>query len=440
VEGIVTERRKIRVAVVFGGRGPEHAVSCMGGGNMLGAIDRAVYEVIPIGITRDGNWVQVADEPSRLAISGGQLPSVESVAESGSAVVPWAYQGQAAVVASAPGQIPHLLGEVDVVLPVLHGPFGEDGTIQGLLEMAGVPYVGAGVLASAVSMDKEYMKIIFAARGLPVGPHVVVREQDWEPYIPQDPAPASAPSASRAPASRAPAPAPPASAPPAPRAPASAPPASPMATPPSPPLSDPAFPSPERKRVLDEIAELGWPVFVKPARGGSSLGTSKASDMAQLEAAIQLARQYDPKVIVEAAIEGREIEVSVLQGLHGRPPDTSVPGQLLIDGGEEFWDFEAKYLDQASGMAIPAPIPAEHREEIRQLAALAFDAVSCEGLARVDFFYTPNGQILINEINTIPGLSPASYFQKMWEASGLPFPQLIDRLLQTALRKPRGLR
>ena len=172
-------RRRIRVAVVFGGRGPEHAISCLGGGNVLRVIDRDRYEVIPIGITTEGTWLQVADEPEKLAIAGGELPSVDSVAKPDAHVVPWAYQGDSAVVASAPGHIPHVLGDVDVVLPVLHGPFGEDGTIQGLLEMAGVPYVGAGVLASAVSMDKEYMKLIFAARGLPVGPHVVVRERDW---------------------------------------------------------------------------------------------------------------------------------------------------------------------------------------------------------------------------------------------------------------------
>jgi D-alanine-D-alanine ligase len=389
----VSEQRKIRVAVVFGGRGPEHAVSCMGGGNMLGSIDRAKYDVVPIGITRDGGWVQVADDPARLTVSGGELPSVEAVAEPDSAVVPWAGGG---VIASAPGKIPHLLGEVDVVLPVLHGPFGEDGTIQGLLEMAGVPYVGAGVLASAISMDKEYMKLIFRAKGLPVGPYVVLRERDWL---------ADGQTAE-------------------------------VANERAGDTSDQL----ERKRVLDEIAELGWPLFVKPARGGSSIGTSKAHDLAQLRESIALARQYDPKVLVEAAIDGHEIEVSVLEGINGAPPDTSVPGQLMIDGGEEFWDFEAKYLDTASGMAIPAPIPSGDADEIRRLAAAAFDAVSCEGLARVDFFYTADGEILINEINTIPGLSPASYFQKMWEASGLPFPQLIDRLLQTALRKRRGLR
>jgi D-alanine-D-alanine ligase len=309
------------------------------------------------------------------------------VAEPGTQVVPWA--DRRPVTASAPGQIPHLLGEADVVLPVLHGPYGEDGTIQGLLEMAGVPYVGSGVLASAVSMDKEYMKIIFRARGLPVGPHVVVRERDWPPDAVDS-------------------------------------------------VSGTA--DPERKRVLDAVTELGWPLFVKPARGGSSIGTSKACDMRQLEAAIENARQYDPKVIVEAAIEGREIECSVLEGLDGAPPDTSLPGELMIDEGAEFFDFETKYLDAASGMAIPAPIPPEHQEEIRRMAALAFDAVSCEGLARVDFFYTDDGQILINEINTIPGLAPTSYFQRMWTASGLALPQLIDRLLQTALNKRPGLR
>ncbi len=400
-------QRKIRVAVVFGGKGPEHAVSCMGGGNMLGAIDRDRYEVIPVGITREGNWVLAADEPGRLAISGSELPSVEAFAGPGGQIVPWADQSVGALAASAPGQIPHLLGEVDVVLPILHGPFGEDGTIQGLLEMAGIRYVGAGVLASAVSMDQEYMKMIFAARGLPVGPHVVVRERDWpggsgSRALRADGETLRADGEALGP--------------------------------------DGESPQPERKRVLDAIAELGWPLFVKPARGGSSIGTSRATDMAGLHAAIETARSYDPMVLVEAAIDGVEIECSVLEGLDGGPPDTSLPGQLLIEGGEEFWDFEAKYLDQASGMAIPAPIPAGAREEIRRLAAEAFDAVSCEGLARVDFFYTRAGQIVINEINTIPGLSPASYFQKMWEASGLPFSQLIDRLLQTALKKRPGLR
>ncbi len=378
----MTEQRKIKVAVVFGGRGPEHQVSCMGGGNMLAAIDRSRYEVIPVGITTEGSWVLVADDPDRLAVTDGKLPTVAAVAEPGSAVVPWSGTG---VIATAPAQIPPLFGDVDVVLPVLHGPYGEDGTIQGLLEMAGVRYVGAGVLASAVSMDKEYMNLIFRSKGLPIAPFVVVRERDW-PDVQSETL------------------------------------------------------SVEAKRLLDDIEELGWPLFVKPARGGSSIGTSKAHTMEELRESIAMARQYDPKVLIEQAIDGVEVEVSVLEGVDGAPPDTSLPGQLLIDGGEEFWDFEAKYLDAASGMAIPAPIPDAAITEIRRLAAAAFDAVSCEGLARVDFFYTRDGEILVNEINTMPGLSPASYFQKMWEVSGMPFGQLIDRLLQTALTKRPGLR
>ncbi|HXL20702.1 MAG TPA: D-alanine--D-alanine ligase, partial [Streptosporangiaceae bacterium] len=243
--------RRIRVAVVFGGRGPEHAISCLGGGNVLRVIDRDRYEVIPIGITTEGAWLQVTDDPAKLAIADGELPTVESVAKPDAHVVPWAYQGDSPVVASAPGHIPHVLGDVDLVLPVLHGPYGEDGTIQGLLELAGVPYVGAGVLASAVSMDKEYMKLVFAARGLPICPYVVVRDRDWQG---------------------------------------------------GPGVSATA----ERKRIYDATAELGYPVFVKPARGGSSIGTSKAADQAALIEAIEGARRYDSKVIVERAVDGAE--------------------------------------------------------------------------------------------------------------------------------------
>jgi D-alanine--D-alanine ligase len=389
---------------VFGGQGPEHPVSCMGAGTVLATLDRDHYEVVPIGILPDGRWVLTRDEPERLAISGRTLPSVAAVAGPDSAVPPpgdaaseEATGGQtvagagtsvspAAAAANPVASVPQVLTGVDVVMPVLHGPFGEDGTIQGLLEMAGVPYVGAGVLASAVSLDKEYMKLIFTAHGLPIAPYVVVRDRDWQP----------APGAGSAAAAA------------------------------------------ERKRVFDAIAELGFPVFVKPARGGSSIGTSKAHNQAALIESIEAARRYDPKVIVERAVEGAEIECAVLEGLDGAPPDTSLPGQLVIEGGEEFYDFEAKYLDPSGSMQIPAPVPAAAIDEVRRLAAAAFDAVSCQGFARVDFFYTADGTILVNEINTIPGLTATSYFPKMWEATGLPLPQLLDRMIATALRKRPG--
>jgi D-alanine--D-alanine ligase len=370
-------QRKVRVAVVFGGRSTEHSVSCASAGLILGAIDPERYEVLPIGIARDGRWVLTDGDPARLTLaeSAAALPSVEDVATPGSEVVPCG----GALQISGPGDIPRDLGAVDVVLPLLHGAYGEDGTIQGLLEMAGIRYAGAGVLASAAGMDKEYMKLIFAGRGLPIGPYVVVRDRDWRSPI-------------------------------------------------------------ERKRVLDEIAELGWPVFVKPARGGSSIGTSMAGNAADLEAAIEVARKHDPKVLVEAAIGGMEVECAVLEGIDGGPAEASLPGQVVVDPDYEFYDFEAKYLAPDTGMVIPAPMPEADIARVRQLACDAFDALSCEGLARVDFFYTPDGRILVNEINTMPGMTPASGFPRMWTATGLPIEQLVDRIIQTALAKRSGLR
>ena len=382
------EQRKIRVAVIFGGRSAEHSVSCASAAHVLPAIDPGRYEVVPIGIARDGRWVLVSGEVGRLAIgSDGELPSVEAVATPGTELAARPGPGLG-LTALRPGDVPADLGEVDVVLPLLHGTYGEDGTIQGLLEMTGTRYSGAGVFASAAGMDKEYMKLIFAARGLPIGPYVVVRDRDWGAAEGRQPGVAATA----------------------------------------------AGPS-ERKRVLDEISELGWPVFVKPARGGSSVGTSMACDPAELEQAIETAREYDAKVLVEAAIDGMEIECGVLEGMDGGPAESSVPGQVLIGGGADFYDFQAKYLAGETGMVIPPPIPDRHIDKIRQLACAAFDAISCAGLARVDFFYTPDGRVLVNEINTMPGMTPASGFPKMWEATGLPLPQLMDRIIQTALRK-----
>jgi D-alanine-D-alanine ligase len=375
-------QRKIRVAVVFGGRSVEHAVSCASAGLFLGAIDRDKYDVVPIGIARDGRWVLTSGDVSRLALSAGQLPSVEAVATPGVSVTPQAGPGGGSLVFSGPAAVPPDLGEVDVVVPLLHGTFGEDGTIQGLLEMAGVRYAGAGVFASAAGMDKEYMKLLFAARGLPIGPYVVVRDRDWGP------------AASEA----------------------------------------------ERKSVLDEIGELGWPVFVKPARGGSSIGTSRAADLDELETAIEEARRYDRKVLVEAAIDGVEVECAVLEGVDGGPAEASVPGQVMVDPDSTWYDFEAKYLAANTRMEIPAPIPGPALEQVRALSCAAFDAISCEGLARVDCFYTSGGDVLVNEINTMPGMTPMSGFPMMWAATGLPVPALIDRIITTALAKPDGPR
>ncbi len=375
-------QRKIRVAVVFGGRSSEHAVSCASAGLILSAIDPDRYEVLPIGVATDGRWVLTSGDPARLALSPGSVPSVESVAVAGAEIAPRTLSGGVLQVTS-PGSVPRDLGEVDVVLPLLHGAYGEDGTLQGLLEMTGTRYVGAGVFASAAGMDKEYMKLLMSARGLPVGAYVVVRDRDWRVGVG-------------------------------------------------------GFA--ERKRVLDEIAELSWPVFVKPARGGSSIGISRVTRLDGLEAAIEAAREHDPKVLVEAAVDGIEVECAVLEGLDGGPPEASVPGQVVVDPGSAFYDFEAKYLAAATTMRIPAPVPADAAAEIRRLACAAFDAISCEGLARVDFFYTPAGEVLVNEINTMPGMTPASGFPMMWAASGLSLPQLVDRIIQTALRKRPGLR
>ncbi|HEY7485887.1 MAG TPA: D-alanine--D-alanine ligase family protein [Streptosporangiaceae bacterium] len=365
--------RRIRVAVVFGGRSSEHAISCITAGSVMAAIDRDRYEVVPVGIARDGRWV-LATADLRLAIEGGRLPEVTG--EGTALALPFDPEARGLMVVE-PGDVPSTLAAVDVVIPLLHGPYGEDGTIQGLLELAGIRYVGAGVLASAVGMDKAFMKAVWAGQGLPLGPYVVVKDRDWRR---------------------------------------------------------------ERKRMIDEIKELGWPVFVKPARAGSSMGISKVDAEADLEAAVETAREHDPKVLVEAAIDGREIECGVLEGLDDNPPDASLPSEVNIAAGHDYYDFEAKYLDDGLRLDIPPNLPEAVIEDVRRLAAKAFDALGCEGLARVDFFHTRDGRLLLNEINTMPGFTPASAFPKMWAATGLDYPALVDRLIQTALRRPTGLR
>ncbi|MEU5977280.1 D-alanine--D-alanine ligase family protein [Streptomyces sp. NPDC047315] len=371
--------RKPRVAVVFGGRSSEHGISVVTAGAVLRAIDRTKYDVVPIGITAEGRWALTADDPDRMAISERATPSVDQLAESTTgAVVLSVEPGNREVVYSEPGAVPKALGEVDVVFPVLHGPYGEDGTIQGLLELAGVPYVGSGVLASAVAMDKEYMKRIFVSYGLAVGPYEVIRPREWE----QDPAAA-------------------------------------------------------RKKIVAFAGDHGWPLFVKPARAGSSFGITKIDSLGELDEAIEEARRHDPKVIVEAMVRGREIECGVLEFEDG--PRASVPAEIPGVQSHDFYDFEAKYIDAAPGI-VPAPLTAEQTAEVRRLAVDAFEATSCEGLVRADFFLTEEGRFVINEINTMPGFTPISMYPRMWQETGVSYPELVDRLVQAALRRTTGLR
>ena len=368
--------RRIRVAVVFGGRSSEHGISCVTAGSVLRAMDPERYEVVPVGITMDGRWVLGPDDPARLSITDGKLPEV---ADLGGTVMLPATRSGAELSVYEPGSVPHALGSVDVVLPLLHGPYGEDGTLQGLLELADVPYVGSGVLSSAVGMDKHYMKLVLQASGLPVCRHVLVPSRPWEQV---------------------------------------------------------------RDRVEAEVDQLGWPVFVKPSRAGSSVGISKVTSLSGLETAVLAARQHDPRVIIEEAVAGREIECGVLEGVGDAPPEASVVGEIRIDDTHEFYDFEAKYLEDESHvrLEIPADVPDEVAAAMRTMAVQAFEALSCEGLARVDFFYRADGSLLVNEINTMPGFTPTSMFPMLWAASGLDYPALVDRLIAAALSRPTGLR
>jgi D-alanine-D-alanine ligase len=368
--------RKPRVAVVFGGKSSEHAISCVTAGSVLAAIDRQRYDVVPIGIATDGRWVLESGDPDRLRIDGpDRLPHVDGDRAT-IALAPEA--ASTGLVVTEPAQPPRTLGEVDVVFPLLHGPWGEDGTIQGMFEMAGVRYVGAGVLASAVSMDKAYMKVVLAAAGLPVLPSATVTARQWE----QD-----------------------------------------------------------QLGCRERVAELGYPLFAKPARGGSSIGISKVHDPSELDAAIEEALRYDPKVLLEAyAEDAREVECGVLQALDGTP-ETSVPAEIRISGDHEFYDFAAKYLpEEHTELDVPAKLPDDIAAEIQEMSVRAFEAVGCEGLARVDFFVLPGDRVVVNEINTMPGFTPTSMYPRMWAASGVDYPGLVDRLVQLALRRDTGLR
>jgi D-alanine-D-alanine ligase len=357
------------VAVVFGGRSSEHAISCVSAASVLRHLDRARFDVIPVGIAGDGAWVLGTDDPEQLVIHGRELPAVDQTA---TAVALPGDPTRRELVVLEPGRAGEVLGGVDVVFPVLHGPFGEDGTIQGLLEMAGMPYVGSGVLASAAGMDKEFAKKLLAADGLPVGDLVVLR--------------------------------------------------------------------PGRAALTPEQRDrLGLPVFVKPARAGSSVGITRVTDWSALDGAIAAAREHDPKVLVEAAVAGREVECGVLEHPDGSLR-ASLPAEIRIVGPATFYDFDAKYLDDVCEFDIPAKLDDDVSDRMRETAVAAFRALDCQGLARVDFFVGPNGVPVINEVNTMPGFTPISMYPRMWAVTGVDYPTLLTTLVETALARGTGLR
>jgi D-alanine-D-alanine ligase len=359
--------RKLRVGILYGGRSAEHEVSLQSAKNVMAAMDSRKYEVIPIAITREGRW-RVGVLPPGAAPN----PALAGWPKDGVEVIPAGRPG-----ASGP-LVPILvrdaqrnIGPLDVIFPVLHGTFGEDGTVQGLLELAGIAYVGAGVLGSAVGMDKDVMKRLFRERGLPIVPYLAVRRVDIQVNL---------------------------------------------------------------RKVCGAVAKnFRYPLFVKPANLGSSVGVSKARHRKELEKALLAASEYDNKVLVEKAVQGREIECAVLGN---DEPIASVPGEVIPAG--EFYDYAAKYRDNTARLLVPAPLRPAQVKRVQELAIAAFQAVECAGMGRVDLFLEKKtGKLFLNEINTLPGFTAISMYPRMWEASGLPYTQLIDRLIELAIKRHR---
>jgi D-alanine-D-alanine ligase len=352
----MTERKRLRVGVLFGGRSGEHEVSLASAASVIRALDPEKYEVTPIGISKDGRWL----------VGGGALKLLPDVLRGGQRVVLPADPTAAALVPLGEG--PRGAGiRVDVVFPVLHGTYGEDGTVQGLLDLAGLPYVGAGVLGSAMGMDKEVQKRLCVQARLPVADYLSVRRVDWEE---------------------------------------------------------------QRERTLKEIQKkFRFPVFVKPSTLGSSVGMTKAHNRRELPAAMDLAAEFAQKILVERAVNGREIEVSVLGN---EKPAASVPGEIVPH--REFYDYTAKYLEEGTRLEIPAKLKKDEVRKFQELAVRVFQVTECSGMARVDFFLERRtGKIYVNEINTIPGFTSISMYPKLWEASGIGYRELIDRLIQLAM-------
>lgn len=375
--------KRPRVLVVFGGRSGEHEISCATAAGILRAIDRTRWDVLPVGITRDGEWVRVPDDPTLFELKDGHGQSVHAghtrvtLTEGGAHLLEISFAPDEDTGRDVATGVTDL-GAVDVVLPLLHGPYGEDGTIQGLFEMADVRYVGCGVTSSAVSMDKHLTKTILKEAGIEVGRWELIAPADWD----RDP-----------------------------------------------------------QECMDRVRALGYPVFVKPCRAGSSIGITRVEGPEDLPAAIKEARNCDPRVIVEATLTGREVECGVLKGADDDHPLTAPLGEIVLPEGR-FYDYDSKYIDtEAIGLVCPADLPEEDAHRIREIAARAFEALECEGLARVDFFYDPDThRVTVNEINTMPGFTPFSMYPQVWAQAGLSYPRLIDRLLDGALARPLGLR
>ena len=367
--------KKLRVGVIYGGRSGEHEVSLASAAAVFQNLDPERYEAIAIRIEKDGRWALPSAPPKVMKAADvikGADGSVRLQADPGLREAhPMAFPGGDTLLTVDPAAHNTVSGVMlDVVFPVLHGPYGEDGTVQGLLELANVPYVGAGVLASAVGMDKAAMKLVFTARGLPICDYEVVLKRDWQR---------------------------------------------------------------DERAVLQTVtARLGFPVFVKPANLGSSVGISKAKHATELRAAIALAAQFDRKIVIEAAVpQAREIEVAVLGN---DDPEASVPGEIIPSG--EFYDYEAKYVSDDSRAVIPAQIDEARAAEVRAMAIAAFKAIDGAGMARVDFLLAGDSQVLyLNEVNTIPGFTTISMYAKLWEASGLPYARLLDRLIALAIER-----
>ena len=375
---------KKRIVVLYGGKADEHPISCISTAGVLKAMDTERFEPIPVGITKDGQWIVNGEDPRGWDLSGDALPEVKVTPQSRPVLLDVSRGCDGFLVG---GDTVESLGHIDAVLPVLHGPYGEDGTIQGLLEMMNVPYVGCGVLASAACMDKHYTKVLLNAAGIATAPGVTLDARSFD-------------------------------------------------------ASD-GFAS-DAAAIMAEVeaAGLRYPLFVKPSRAGSSFGVTKVEregDAAELAAAVFEASHHDWRVLIEQGIDAREIECAVLCAKPGDEPKASWPGEIVLDrredGGDQFYDFDSKYMDSsASHVEVPANLPEETLQRVRETAIKAFKAVDGMGLSRVDSFVTADGAIMINEINTMPGFTPISMYPKAWEATGLSYTDLITTLIEGVLR------